>query len=268
MRIELELKKSLMENANAYFEKSKKAKKKLEGLKKAITDTSKKIEGLKEKKASVQEKKLLKKRKKEWYEKFHWFYSSDGLLVLAGRDAQSNEELIKKHMEEKNDLYFHAEIQGSPHCIIKAKENKAPEETQREAAEFVAVYSKAWVEGLSSINVYSVLPEQVSKNAPTGTSMKTGSFMIYGQKKWFKKTPLEFAIGVKKEKDYFIIIGGPPSAVKNNSIAFIEVMQGKEKKGDTAKKIKALLEKKTGSAIDLDEIISVLPNGGLKIKEK
>ncbi|MEW6294796.1 MAG: NFACT RNA binding domain-containing protein [Candidatus Diapherotrites archaeon] len=266
MKIELDLKKSLMENANSYFEKSKKAKRKLEGLKRAIEDTSKKLEELKARKSELKEKKLLKKRKKEWYEKFHWFYSSDGLLVLAGRDAQSNEELIKKHMEEKNDLYFHAEIQGSPHCIIKTKEHKAPEETQREAAEFVASYSKAWNEGLSSIDVYSVLPEQVSKSAPTGTSMKTGSFMIYGQRKWFKKTPLEFAIGVKKEGENFIVIGGPPSAVKKHSVAFLQVMQGKEKKGDTAKKIKALLEKKIGAAIDLDEIISVLPNGGLKIK--
>ena len=35
--------------------------------------------------------KIERVRKPYWFEKFHWFVSSDGYLVLAGRDAQQNE---------------------------------------------------------------------------------------------------------------------------------------------------------------------------------
>lgn len=35
-------------------------------------------------------------RKAHWFEKFNWFISSEGYLVLSGRDAQQNEILVKR----------------------------------------------------------------------------------------------------------------------------------------------------------------------------
>lgn len=35
-------------------------------------------------------------RKAHWFERFHWFISSENYLVLSGRDAQQNEMLVKK----------------------------------------------------------------------------------------------------------------------------------------------------------------------------
>ena len=35
-------------------------------------------------------------RKAHWFEKFRWFVSSDGLIVVAGSDAQQNEQLVKR----------------------------------------------------------------------------------------------------------------------------------------------------------------------------
>lgn len=37
-------------------------------------------------------------RKPYWFERFHWFVSSENLLVLSGRDAQQNELLVKRYM--------------------------------------------------------------------------------------------------------------------------------------------------------------------------
>jgi predicted ribosome quality control (RQC) complex YloA/Tae2 family protein len=263
MRIEIDLNKSLNENASLYFEKAKKSKKKLEGLKKALRNTSKKLTELKSQK---EERKtiLFKKRKKKWFEKFHWFITSDGLLAIAGRDTTSNEELIKKYME-KEDLYFHAEIYGSPHCILKTRNNSASLTSMKETAEFVASFSKAWKSGLSYVDVYSVLPEQVSKKTPSGESMKTGSFMVYGKRRWFKKTQLNFGIGIKEEQGTFIVISGSFSAIKKHSLVCFKVIQGKESKGATAKKLKELFEKKIQGAIDLDEIISMLPSGNSEV---
>jgi predicted ribosome quality control (RQC) complex YloA/Tae2 family protein len=37
-------------------------------------------------------------RKPHWFEKFRWFISSDGVVVVAGCDAQQNEQLVKRYM--------------------------------------------------------------------------------------------------------------------------------------------------------------------------
>lgn len=57
-------------------------------------------------------------RKQHWFEKFIYFVSSENFLVLAGRDAQQNEMLVKRHMD-KGDIYLHADIHGAATHIIK-----------------------------------------------------------------------------------------------------------------------------------------------------
>src|SRR3989338_4437149 len=105
-RLVLDLKKSIEENASDYYEKAKKIKRKIEGAGEALQKSIKRLKELEEKreKREAKEEKLskAKERKKEWYEKFRWFVSSDGFLVVGGRDATSNEIIIKKHAE-KND---------------------------------------------------------------------------------------------------------------------------------------------------------------------
>ena len=68
---------------------------------------------------SVKERELIRKkrrkktekknRKQEWYEKFHWFFSSEDFLCIGGKDATSNEIIIKKHTEkilrDKSDVF-------------------------------------------------------------------------------------------------------------------------------------------------------------------
>ena len=50
-------------------------------------------------------------------------------------------------------------------------------------------------------------------------------------------------------------MGAPVSAVKKHSKNYVEVIQGREKKSDVAKKIKKLI------GGELDDIIRVLPSG-------
>ena len=119
----------------------------------------------KDRKAKPKEKKLVKKRKRQWFEKFHWFFSTDGFLVIGGRDAKSNETLVKKHME-KADTFLHANIQGGAACVIKSQGKPIPKTTLQEAALFAGVFSKAWKEKLATIDVYAVNAENVSKKAP------------------------------------------------------------------------------------------------------
>jgi predicted ribosome quality control (RQC) complex YloA/Tae2 family protein len=255
MDLEIDLNKTVDENASSYFELSKKARKKQEGAKKALAESQRKLaemqsaesKFLEEEEKKQREKQLQAERKKEWYEKFHWFFSSEDFLCVGGRDATSNEIIIKKHLEP-GDLVFHTEAPGSPFFLVKDGQ-KAGEETLNETAQAVAIYSKAWKLGLGSADVFSVLPEQVSKEAKAGEYIAHGSFMVYGQKKFFHPK-LESAIGLVGGR----IIGGPVAAVKKQTAKLAVIVPGKESKSALAKKIKPQF-----GGGDLDEIIRFLP---------
>ena len=258
MEIEFDLTKSVEENASKYFEESKKAKKKLEGAKKALAETKKKLDLLLKQEAEFleeQAQKLVKKeQKREWYEKFHWFISSEGFLCIGGKDATSNELVIKKHTE-KNDLVLHTDMAGSPFFVIKNGQ-EAGEKTVKEAAQAVAAYSRAWKLGHTSADIFYVKPEQVTKETKPGEYVPKGSFMVYGKTQYLYPK-LEYAIGLVGEE----IIGGPASAVEKQTNNFISVIPGKENKGELSKRIKHKL--KGG---DLDDIARFLPAGGAEIK--
>jgi len=268
VKVKIDLKKSLQENASLYFDSRKKSKKKLKGLEKALLSSNERKKALEDKKKEIHERKILKKRKKKWFEKFHWCRSSDGFLIIGGKDAKGNELLVKKQLE-KDDLYFHAEIQGAAHVAVKGDGKKIPEKTKNEAAQFAAAFSKAWREKIPAIDVYSVSPEQVSKTAPSGEALGTGAFMVSGKRNYFKKTPLAFAIGVEIDTDEIVVISGPHSAVKKHSKHYVLLKQGNTQKGMAAKRIKQIFEKKLEGKypLDLDELNSMLPNGGIEIEE-
>ena len=150
---------SIFDNANEYYEKGKRAKQKSQGALSALLDSKRKLAKMEKELHEAEELKSLKpaeimealsKRKiemanKAWYEKFRYFYSSDGFLVVAGKDTVSNEVLIKKYTEQE-DVVFHAEITGSPFVVIKAEGNPISEQALHEGGEFAASYSRAWRE--------------------------------------------------------------------------------------------------------------------------
>lgn len=268
MRLALDFNKSLQENADNYFAKSKKAKSKLENLgaaKKLLEERLRLLDEEEIERTEIARKKEGGiKRKKEWFEKFRWFNSSDGFLVIGGRDAGTNEAIVKKHMEDC-DAYFHAEIIGAPHVAVKTGGREIPESTKIEAAIFAASYSSAWREGISYVDVYSVKPEQVSKEAPSGESLGKGAFVIRGKREWFRKTNIELAIGLVKTNDSLAVVSGPKSAVEKKAVIFFGIKQGRKEKSDAAKEIKKRFEKSTGKRVSLDEIIAMLPSGGMEI---
>ena len=151
---------------------------------------------------------------------------------------------------------MHTDMAGSPFFVIK-NGKEAGEETIKETAQAVAVYSRAWKLGHTSADVFYVKPEQVSKEAKAGEHLAKGSFMIYG-KTTYLHPKLEYAIGLVEEQ----IIGGPVAAVKKKTDNYLIVVSGREKKSTLAKKMKAKL--KGG---DLDDIIKFLPAGGGEIQK-
>ncbi len=262
--IELELTKTIEQNAARCFESAKKAKKKLEGARKALKETEQKLEALKKEELSFQKEEQQRElyatqkrqKKKEWYEKFHWFISSEGFLCIGGKDATSNEIIIKKHLD-KEDLVFHTDMAGSPFFIVKNGQ-KAGEQTKQETAIATAAYSKAWKLGHTTADVFYVLPEQVTKEAQSGEYLQKGSFMIRG-KTHYLHPKMEYAIGLFEGE----IIGGPAEAVRTKTSTYIIVIPGDEAKGSLAKKVRHQL-----GGGELDDIIKFLPAGGAKVKKE
>ncbi|MFQ6050564.1 MAG: ribosome rescue protein RqcH [Candidatus Hydrothermarchaeota archaeon] len=247
--VEIDLKKTLPENAEVHYKKAKKAKEKIEGAKKAIEETKKLIEYAKKEEVPVEIKmpKEKKVRKKKWYEQYRWFFTSEGFLVIGGKDAKSNEKVVKRHMEP-SDRYFHANISGAPHVILKTKGKEPSEQSMKEAAIFAACYSNAWKMGFHGTEVYWVYPDQVSKEAPSGEYIPKGGFMIYGKRNYLS-VDLKIAIGRVNDK----IIYGPLSSVASKTKNFVVIEPGDTPKNEIAKIIKNRING------DLDEIMQAIP---------
>lgn len=260
MDVEIYLQKSVEQNAGIYFELAKKSKKKAEGTLRALEESKNKLAQLQKEEhtfVAEEEKKLQKKeRKKEWYEKFHWFISSEGFLCIGGKDSTTNEIIIKKHLD-KDDVVFHTDMAGSPFFIIKDGQ-KAAEITLQETAQATAVYSKTWKLGHTIADVFYVNPDQVSKEAKSGEFMVKGSFMIRGKTTYLHPS-IELAIGKVEEQ----IIGGPESAIKKQTATYVIIVPGEEAKGSLTKKIKHAL-----GGGELNEIMNFLPAGGAQMKKK
>ena len=137
--IAMDCKKSIPDNAEVYYEKAKKAKRKIKGATIAIENTKKQLAEVESKKEKALEnimvpKKRVKKNLK-WYEKLRWFLSSNGTLVVCGRDAGTNEMVVKKYLES-NDIYMHADIHGAPSTVVKLGGDEADDQLLKESAIF------------------------------------------------------------------------------------------------------------------------------------
>lgn len=259
---------TIPENAENYYEKSKKAKRKTKGALIAIENTKKQLEEIKSKKDSAMEnisvpKKRVKKNLK-WYEKLRWFVSSDDVLVVGGRDANSNESVVKKYLEP-NDIYLHADIHGATSTAIKLNGNKLNDNLLKESGEFAASFSSAWSKGFTSQDVFWVHPDQVSKTPEAGEFLAKGSFVIRGHRNYIRGARLKLAVGIV-DYEGKRIMAGPVEALEKHSQNFVVLKPGFTKKEAIAKKI--LHKINEDDLITLDDIIRVLPSGKCDIDEE
>ncbi|MBS3144528.1 DUF814 domain-containing protein [Candidatus Woesearchaeota archaeon] len=255
MKISLDIYKSVQDNAAYYYERGKRSKRKIDGAIRAYHETLKKIENVELKK---QKKVYKEERKKHWFEKFRWYLSSEGRLVIGGRDATTNDILIKKYLEPK-DIVFHTQLKGSPFVVVKTEGAKLTVQEKEEAAIFCASNSKQWSAQISLADVYYIKPDQVKKEF----GLPKGSFMIYGERNYMK-APLELAIGITKDN---LVMCGPLTAIKTQCKHILSVRQGSMKKSDVAKKVRYFIQQKEKVDVDLDDIMQALPPGDCDLKE-
>ena len=247
----------LEQNAGRYHDIIKKFRKKKAGALAAMK--------------TVPVKKTVRKRdfvpmKKLWYHRFRWFITSDGIVVLGGRDASQNEELVKKYMTG-GDLFVHADVHGASVVIVKGKTEKMDE-----VAQFAASYSGAWRSGHFSADVYSALPSQVSKTPESGEFVSRGSFIVRGERTYYRNVPLAVGIGLMIEP-HTAVIGGPPAAIKGRTTAYVELGPGQFEPNDVAKKVLRILkgkvteeeEKALKAILNTEQVAAFVPPGGSDI---
>ncbi|MEN4007366.1 MAG: ribosome rescue protein RqcH [Methanobacteriaceae archaeon] len=249
------------ENAEVYYEKAKKAKRKIKGVNIAIEKTKKEIERARNKKEIEMERVTLpeKRVKKElkWFEKLRWFLSSDGFLVIGGRDANTNEIVVKKYMED-NDIYFHSDIHGAPSAVVKSEGREIPETTIEEAASFAASYSSAWSKGFGSQDVYWVHPDQVSKTPQSGEFVPKGAFIIRGSRNYIRAVTLLIAVGMV-DYEGERIMAGPLDALKKYTDKYVIIKPGYTKKEALSREILRKIDEER--VFTLEDMIRVLPSG-------
>ncbi|RZN16144.1 MAG: fibronectin-binding domain-containing protein [Methanosarcinales archaeon] len=264
VRINLDYRLSVEQNAAAYYKRAKKFSSKINGAIKAISKTRELIS--KKETVDVVTKKKLKRKKPKWYEQFKWFYSTDGFLVIAGRDSDTNETVVKKYME-KRDLFFHTQYPGSPAVIVKTEGKNMPETTLKEAAQFTVSHSSVWKSGYAEGECYFVLPEQVSKTPEHGEFLPKGSFIIRGKRNYMKAA-VGIAVGINNEK----CLCGPNDAVRNRVDTMVELEPGAFNGNDMSTKIYRIFAEQAKDVRSLKmyaspEIISrCMPPGGSQIK--
>ena len=130
-----------------------------------------------------------------WFQTFNWFITSDKILFICGKNAEQNEMIVKKYMTTK-DKYIHGDFYGSPSGIlINNSNNEIPLQSLIQSGNFLVCNSKNWKEKITEKSYY-VNQDQVSKTAPSGEYLGTGSFMIRGKKKYLPQSILEMGIGM------------------------------------------------------------------------
>ena len=266
--ITIDPKLSIPENAESYYEKAKKAKKKTKGAIIAIENTKKQLEKIKSKKELAMENiSIPKKREKKnlkWYEKLRWFITSDNTLVVAGRDAGTNEAVVKKYLDN-NDIYLHADIHGASSTVIKLESKSLNDTILKESGEFAASFSSAWTKGFNTQDVFWVYPDQVSKTPEAGEFLAKGSFVIRGNRNYIRSARVKIAIGIV-DYEGKRIMAGPVEALEAHCENYVVLKPGYTKKEAIAKKI--LHEINEDELISLDDIIRVLPSGKCDIDEE
>lgn len=263
-KVRVDFREDLQTNAQIYYDKAKKFRDKQIGARTALANTEARLreldlKGTKIVAAAEKKKSAAKPTKRFWFESYRWFRTEEGFMVLGGRDAATNEKLVKKHLDE-SDRYVHADIHGAPSVVVKSDGRDITEKAIEEACAFAVGMSKAWSSGHAAGEAYWVTPAQVSKTPNPGEYVARGAFIIRGKRN-YRTVKVRFAVGEVEVEGARKVMAGPAEAVLAQSRRAVVLEPGDEPANALAPRL--------GKAFDVpvEEIQAVLPPGGSAVVE-
>lgn len=245
-------------NASDMYQRGKevgeKAKRAEEALEQSRAELAKLQKGIDREKALAAER--AQPTKQFWFEKYKWFITTGGRLVMAGRDTHSNDNIVKKHLKD-GDLYAHADVHGAPSVVVKEGASASPEEL-RQACQFALAQSKAWIAAMSEGGAFWVYPDQVSKTPNPGEFVPRGAFIIRGKRNYEYHLPMELAIGEVWHEGARKIMCGPVECFAQSE-KYMVVRPGKPKSGRRTNDIAKRFD------VPEEEVSRIVPPGDLEI---
>ncbi|MDD1653504.1 MAG: NFACT RNA binding domain-containing protein, partial [Methanomicrobiales archaeon] len=209
------------------------------------------------------------REKARWYHRFRWFETSDGVLVVGGRDAAQNEELVKRYLSG-GDTFVHADVHGGSVVVVKGTTR-----CMDQVARFAASYSGAWKSGHFTADVYAAAPDQVSKTPRSGEYVGKGGFIVRGERTWYRDVPLGIAIGLREEPA-LQVVGGPPTALEGRARIRVTLQPGPFEPNDVARKVVRILRERlpadrareARAVLRTETVAAFVPPGGSEIVEE
>lgn len=185
------------------------------------------------------------------YQKYRWFFTSSGNLVIGGKSDEQNEDIMKKYSASREEyVVMHTSAPGSPFTLIK----NASKKDLDEMAVFTACFSQQWKKNQDSAEVDVFTIEQVNKDK----KMKTGTFGVAG-KIQKKNVKLELTLEFQEGKLRCI----PKISLKK---PFVVISPGNLNKDEAVDSIRKIVRDKFNYIMSKDEIMAALPSKDIGIK--
>jgi predicted ribosome quality control (RQC) complex YloA/Tae2 family protein len=254
------------ETAQAIYTELKRIQSKMSGAEAALKATEEKLRtgaSSSGNRSTAESPRPGVRRKIHWFEKFRWFLTSEGVLVIGGRDAATNDLVVRRYLGE-SDLYVHADIHGAASVILKhppAGSADPGPKSLAEAGQWAVSYSKAWRAGHASADAFWVKPDQVSKSPASGEFVARGAWVIHGTKNWLKDCPLELGIGQVDYEGEALWTAAPPEALRNRGRLRLTLTPGEDRERPE-REVEIVRE----LGISRDLLQRLLPGGGLSIR--
>ncbi len=256
--LELDYNTDAQGNAQLLYDARREALRKAERIQEAIAAAEGEVQVAEKKALRAVKRPRAKPTPRLWFEAYRWCLSSEGFLVLGGRDAKTNDSLVRKHLKD-GDRYAHADVHGAPSVVVK-EGSRAGEATLREACAFALLHSKAWPAGLGSGSAFWVLPEQVSKQAESGEYLPRGGFVVRGKRNYVHDIPVAMAVGEAEVEGVRKVMGGPVESLAARSPRYAVLVPGEMDR----ERLAGLLSRALGAPAE--EVSRVLPPGGFGVR--
>ena len=190
VRIVLNPRLTAQENAAYLYSEYKKATSGLAELELSIEAAKKKIEELKGQLAAIEKeenplaiRKMLRTQLPPQGKKSGGFpgpvFRKAGWLILVGRSAAENDELLRRHVRGQ-DLWLHARDWKGGYVFIKSRSGKTvPQDILLDAAALAIFYSKGRGNGEGDVYCTQVKHLRRAKGAPRGTVLPSNEKNLY-----------------------------------------------------------------------------------------